>query len=149
MSKYYTNECVDCGFPCLYDGCPYYKVEHWKCDICGQTDEEIEVLEEENIHICKDCYNERENEKANILIKIIYSWYIQDWLASRNLTQKDVDKETGVKKGLYKGDMYVCFEEFLDNEYTDDDIINYLCEQHNYENLEQLCEKYEVDIDFM
>lgn len=36
--RYYTNECVDCGFPCLYESCPYYKVEHFRCDFCGEED---------------------------------------------------------------------------------------------------------------
>lgn len=63
MSIYYTNECVDCGLPCLGRSCPNRNVEHWRCDICGQTDEEIEVFEEDNIHICENCYNERENDK--------------------------------------------------------------------------------------
>ena len=35
------NECVDCGLPCLYTACPYYKVIHFYCDCC---DEEVEDL---------------------------------------------------------------------------------------------------------
>ena len=32
----YETECVSCGLPCLYEGCPYYKVEHFYCDRCGK-----------------------------------------------------------------------------------------------------------------
>lgn len=35
----YENDCVDCGQPCLGNGCPYYKVPYLYCDSCGdETD---------------------------------------------------------------------------------------------------------------
>lgn len=29
------NECVDCGLPCRYHACPYYRVTRFYCDRCG------------------------------------------------------------------------------------------------------------------
>lgn len=31
----YENQCVDCGFPCRYEACRYYRVRVLKCDSCG------------------------------------------------------------------------------------------------------------------
>lgn len=31
----YTNECVDCGLPCIGQGCPYQNVATIYCDVCG------------------------------------------------------------------------------------------------------------------
>ena len=35
---YYSNDCVDCGLPCIYEAYPYYKVKHFVCDACGAED---------------------------------------------------------------------------------------------------------------
>lgn len=51
--RYYTNECVDCGLPCIYESCPYYKVEHFQCDFCGE--EEVVLYHYDGYEICKDC----------------------------------------------------------------------------------------------
>lgn len=52
--KWYTNECVDCGFSCLGRACPYYKVEHYACDECPF---ETNILYEtpDNTLLCHDC----------------------------------------------------------------------------------------------
>ena len=50
--RIYTNECVDCGLPCLYTSCPYYNVERFHCDECG---DEITLYEYENRELCEFC----------------------------------------------------------------------------------------------
>ena len=50
--RYYENECVDCGLPCLYESCPYYNVEHIVCDICG---EETKLYHYDGQEICAEC----------------------------------------------------------------------------------------------
>ena len=50
--RIYTNECVDCGLPCLYTSCPYYNVERFYCDECG---EEATLYEYENRELCESC----------------------------------------------------------------------------------------------
>ena len=50
---YYTNECVNCGLPCIFKACPYYEVKHFKCDRCG--DEDITLYNYDGEQICKDC----------------------------------------------------------------------------------------------
>ena len=50
--KHYTNECVDCGLPCLYNACPYYRVEHFYCDFCK---EETRLYHYDGLEICGEC----------------------------------------------------------------------------------------------
>lgn len=48
-----SNECVDCGLPCLYTACPYFSVIRYYCDIC---DTEVEDLWYFNgLECCQDC----------------------------------------------------------------------------------------------
>ena len=49
----YTNDCIDCGLPCLYDSCPYYKVKHLTCDRCSEETEELYEVDGEQL--CEDC----------------------------------------------------------------------------------------------
>ena len=51
--RYYTNECVSCGLPCLRTSCPYYKVEHFKCDSCQKED--VKLYHYNGYEVCKDC----------------------------------------------------------------------------------------------
>ncbi len=51
--KYYTNDCVGCGLPCLGAACEYNKVEHFKCDYCKEED--IKLYEYEGYEICEEC----------------------------------------------------------------------------------------------
>ena len=50
---YYTNECCDCGLPCIGIACPYYKVQHLKCDFCKEED--VKLYKYEGYEICGDC----------------------------------------------------------------------------------------------
>ena len=51
--RYYTSNCCDCGLPCLYEGCPNYKVECFVCDFC--KDEDSTLYEYDGYEICADC----------------------------------------------------------------------------------------------
>ena len=50
---YHTNECVDCGLPCLYESCPYYRVKHYKCDFCEEED--VKLYDYNGWQICEEC----------------------------------------------------------------------------------------------
>lgn len=50
---YYTNDCVDCGLPCIYELCPFYKTTHSKCDYCGEED--VRLYHFNDSEICEDC----------------------------------------------------------------------------------------------
>lgn len=50
---YYTNDCCDCGLPCILNTCPHYKVKHYKCDICGEID--IKLYHCNDMELCEDC----------------------------------------------------------------------------------------------
>lgn len=50
---YYESECVSCGFPCLFESCPYYKVMHSKCDKCGEED--VRLYDYDGTEMCKEC----------------------------------------------------------------------------------------------
>lgn len=50
---YYTNECCDCGLPCTYEACRYYRVKRFKCDECGEED--IKLYHYNGGEICVDC----------------------------------------------------------------------------------------------
>lgn len=51
--KYYTNDCVNCGLPCIFEACPYYKAKHFKCDFCKEED--IKLYDYDGFEICGDC----------------------------------------------------------------------------------------------
>lgn len=47
-----TNECVDCGKPCLGNACPYKRVTRFCCDRCG---EEGALYHYDGEELCIDC----------------------------------------------------------------------------------------------
>lgn len=51
--KYHTYDCVDCGLPCLFEGCPYYDAEHFECDCCGEVD--VKLYHYNGNEVCIDC----------------------------------------------------------------------------------------------
>lgn len=51
--RYLENECVNCGFPCIFEACPNFRVEHFKCDYCGAED--IRLYEYGGDEICEEC----------------------------------------------------------------------------------------------
>lgn len=51
--RYYSNECVSCGFPCRHEFCPYYKVEHFRCDYCKVED--VKLYDFDGDEICEEC----------------------------------------------------------------------------------------------
>lgn len=54
---YYTNDCCDCGLPCKYDLCPYYKVQHCECDFCKTQD--VKLYCYDGYEICEECILEQ------------------------------------------------------------------------------------------
>lgn len=48
----YQSECMECGQPCLFEGCSHYSVPHIYCDECGCEEECYDYVDE---HLCKDC----------------------------------------------------------------------------------------------
>lgn len=50
---FYTNECVSCNLPCLFEACPYYRVMHFRCDFCKEED--IKLYHYDGYEICQDC----------------------------------------------------------------------------------------------
>lgn len=50
---YYTNDCVSCGLPCLFESCPNYKVKHFVCDFCKEED--VKLYDYNGYEICEDC----------------------------------------------------------------------------------------------
>lgn len=57
----YTNECVDCGLPCLGSSCPLTFVSHYYCDICGDELVETEIAYRYDDYIeCINCHDEEE-----------------------------------------------------------------------------------------
>ena len=57
------NECVDCGLPCLYMACPYYRVIRLYCDRCKQ--EAVDLWHFDSKQLCVDCILEQ-LEKVDI-----------------------------------------------------------------------------------
>lgn len=51
--KYVDTECVGCGLPCIYYACPFYEVEHFKCDRCGEED--VKLYHYNGEEICQEC----------------------------------------------------------------------------------------------
>lgn len=51
--KYYTNDCIDCKLPCLFEVCPYYRVMHFRCDFCKEED--VKLYHYDGYEICEEC----------------------------------------------------------------------------------------------
>ena len=51
------NECVNCGFPCIYDACRFYKVIRFYCDHCKENVDELYYFCDEQL--CADCVLEQ------------------------------------------------------------------------------------------
>ena len=146
MSKYYQNECVECGKPCIYENCQFYQVEHCCCDFCGRSDEDVKmIISNEQEDICEDCKNRIDYKNNQILEDTIYNFYVNDWLKTRNLTKKDLDEFHVVKYGPYANTTYACKGEFLDNEYQEDDIVDYLCQENGYKNFRDMVQEYGLE----
>lgn len=60
-------------------------------------------------------------QKEEIRQRDLYWQYVEDWCNQRGYAAKDVDDEYGIN-----GECYVCFEEFCDNEYFDDEYMTEL-----------------------
>lgn len=60
--KQTTNECVDCGLPCLGDSCPYRNVTRLYCDECG---DETDLYYYDGQELCIDCI-EKNLEKVEV-----------------------------------------------------------------------------------
>ena len=50
------NDCVDCGLPCIYEACKYYRVVHYYCDKCNEEDI---LYNFDNEQLCFNCILER------------------------------------------------------------------------------------------
>lgn len=53
MAIRYENQCVDCGFPCRYDACRYYKVKVLECDNCYGEVGKLYIVG--NKELCAEC----------------------------------------------------------------------------------------------
>lgn len=50
-----TNECVNCGLPCIGSNCPYYSVTRFYCDSCGTECEPDKLYIVEGDELCEEC----------------------------------------------------------------------------------------------
>ncbi len=50
---YYTNECVNCGLPCLGRSCKYNRVMHSKCEFCKEED--VKLYHYNGWEVCESC----------------------------------------------------------------------------------------------
>lgn len=53
----YESQCVDCGFPCRYEACRYYKVRVLECDCCHEEADRLYMLDGEEL--CSQCALDR------------------------------------------------------------------------------------------
>lgn len=49
----FENDCVDCGLPCLGEGCPNRNVRHFYCDNCKSEVTKLFVYKDEQW--CEEC----------------------------------------------------------------------------------------------
>jgi hypothetical protein len=57
-----TNECVDCGKPCLGNLCPNRNVVSYYCDRCGRFIQG-EPKYYEDMDLCDACYGDMRGEE--------------------------------------------------------------------------------------
>ena len=48
-----SNECVDCGLPCIMHSCRYYRVTRYYCDKCKEEVETLYYFDAQEL--CLDC----------------------------------------------------------------------------------------------
>lgn len=82
------------------------------------------------------------NKKVEEVIKSVrfmqlanktYGYYKADWCRERGYNMDDIDEEYG-----YRGECYACYDEFLDNEFRDEDYMKYLLNEKDFEDWKQL-----------
>lgn len=49
----YVSDCVDCGKPCLGEGCSHYKVTILVCDHCHDEVDRLWIVDDEQV--CEHC----------------------------------------------------------------------------------------------
>ncbi len=100
------------------------------CDRCNTEEINMKLFkfEGDNEQLCENCVNSQ-------IQSDLYEAYKEDWCKIRGYKLEDVDEEIGIN-----GECYVCFEEFLDNEYRDEDYRQYLSETYGY-----IIDAYEID----
>lgn len=59
MSRTITDECVDCGKPCLGMACRFKNVIRYYCDECGNEFESDELYDDGGEMLCEDCLKAR------------------------------------------------------------------------------------------
>ena len=50
------TDCCDCGLPCKYEACRFYKVVRYLCDKCEEEQEELYYFGPDEL--CIDCIKE-------------------------------------------------------------------------------------------
>lgn len=50
-----SNECVDCGLPCLGPACPYTHVVRYYCDRCGEEIGPDDMYRVDDEDLCEWC----------------------------------------------------------------------------------------------
>ena len=53
--KKVENDCVDCGLPCIGEGCEHYNVTHYYCDKCGDECDGDDMYELDGQELCQYC----------------------------------------------------------------------------------------------
>lgn len=100
------------------------------CDRCNKEKINMQLFkfDGDNEQLCEDCVDSQ-------IQSDLYKAYKEDWCKNRGYNLEDIDEETGIN-----GECYVCFNEFLDNEYQDKDYCQYLSETYGY-----IIKIYEID----
>lgn len=100
------------------------------CDRCNKEEINMQLfkIDGDNEQLCEDCVDSQ-------IQSDLYKAYKEDWCKNKGYNLEDIDEETGIN-----GECYVCFNEFLDNEYQDKDYCKYLSETYGY-----TIEIYEID----
>lgn len=49
------DECVDCGLPCIFEACKYYKTDYVICDKCGEVIRAAYTEEYDSYDLCEGC----------------------------------------------------------------------------------------------
>ena len=88
------SECVACGLPCLYEGCPYYRVPILICDDC-ETEGVGYLYELDGEWLCEDCVKSklpsRVDEEGETEYLYNDEWLIIDELLDMLPTQSEND----------------------------------------------------------
>ena len=118
-AKQYVEEYVEKGINLTYGLIKRYNLDY-------MPEEGIDYTVDNIILSIKKENNQLHYNFIDININKLYEAYKKDWCENHHIDINNIDENIGDN-----GEIYVCFDEFIKNEYQDYEYVNYLKEKYD------------------